>query len=490
MWPPLMPPFFLPLIGSAAGDWLVLRLKGPPCRSEAVSAASDATTAEEASWHQVTDGAPLPVVATDICQWYHGGGDWLPWGNTLPEALLFDGLLPQLPGAGQRHAEPAETPDDPSCDRSDAWLSHRWGQWASGRLGGRCVAEKGGSEPVAGLLAMQGEALVQRLCQLGWCEVAARCQAIIHELGSRVGRTVEPSMAARLGVSWNELMRWCFDLREMPEDVAAKIVAWSEPPSEESASDEADSPPADDRLLQRVRAEQDWEAIEHHAAAVSRLAPELAWGHELLGHVKFRAGEYEAGRRHFSHALRCSVFTDQSVRLRTHWATSGAGRPAKFAAFFLDSPGGNLDSTSGNHDSTGGSEPEQSAEVLVPAKARLEDFPVNAVSPSDFDSLHRLPDSWPLTQYVDLLHRGDSSAVRRSVTEWFSDLAEQAVASRRNEEAIVALIAAGWDLGAEPMNAYVSLVDRLLHACQAADWQPHAALMQAYRQCFQSRYGL
>ena len=45
IWPGLMPPDFLPVLGNMAGDWLCMRIE------------------------------PMGEVA-EIVQWYHGGGDW------------------------------------------------------------------------------------------------------------------------------------------------------------------------------------------------------------------------------------------------------------------------------------------------------------------------------------------------------------------------------------------------------------------------------
>jgi hypothetical protein len=52
IWPGFMPANFLPLIGNTTGDWLCVKV-------------------DESGF------------ASRIFHWYHGGGDWLPWGESL-----------------------------------------------------------------------------------------------------------------------------------------------------------------------------------------------------------------------------------------------------------------------------------------------------------------------------------------------------------------------------------------------------------------------
>ena len=83
IWPALMCCDMIPIIGNQAGDYLCARV-GPE------------------------------NTITEFVHWYHGGGDWIPWGSRLSEALLFDAVRHKLPGPHHRHAEPAET----LCDAS------------------------------------------------------------------------------------------------------------------------------------------------------------------------------------------------------------------------------------------------------------------------------------------------------------------------------------------------------------------------------------
>ncbi|QDV66103.1 hypothetical protein Mal65_52770 [Crateriforma conspicua] len=147
IWPGLMPPDFLPLIGNGRGDWICGR----------VSAAG---------------------TVDRFVHWYHGGGDWIPWGNRLGEAVLFDVWCPLLPGPGRRHAI---EPDDP---RAGACLSgdHPWIQWAAD------AAHPGARELMQFALAqtsLSGDekataslGLADGMIRHGIAEVAVRCEMI------------------------------------------------------------------------------------------------------------------------------------------------------------------------------------------------------------------------------------------------------------------------------------------------------------------------
>ena len=67
VWPGLMSCDLIPLVESTAGDWLCVRV-------------------DENS------------MASEVVQWYHGGGDWIPWGQDIAQAIVFDGYLPDFFG--------------------------------------------------------------------------------------------------------------------------------------------------------------------------------------------------------------------------------------------------------------------------------------------------------------------------------------------------------------------------------------------------------
>ncbi|TWU17934.1 SMI1/KNR4 family protein [Allorhodopirellula heiligendammensis] len=417
IWPPLMPPNFLPLLGNGAGDWLCVRLLDP-------------------------DIAALTGRSTDICQWYHGGGDWLPWGDQLSEALLFDWLLNSLPQSDCRHAEPAsesfdggdEQPHDHDVRPATvAWREHAWGRWVIDRL--PTLAN------IDWVAASDPRHLATDLLNQQLCEIPVRCQLVIDSLASALSCRLTPKIAHDLGLTWNDWMRWCFDLRSMPSEVSSRLQA-------SLGLSSTDFDPAQQR----------WDDVVTHAAAVCQKRPDLSWGHDLLGYAQWSRGDMQDAERAFSNAVRCSVFSDQSVRLRTHWATANDGI-SKFSARFL---------------------------AEMSASSHCGD----SFEPQVQDQLGLLPaviDRACLLEFLGPSSAEDSSSVRQRYSQMLVD--EASVASSPATSARL-LYAAGWDLGAEPMRRYGELLDRYMAACQAAGWSRHERLASVHRDGLKARYNL
>lgn len=96
IWPGMMISDCLPIISNTAGDWLCVRID------------RDSN-------------------ARQIIHWYHGGGDWIPWGNSLAEAIAFDLVADRFPSHGRRYAVAPES-TRPTSDRHsvDSDLYARW----------------------------------------------------------------------------------------------------------------------------------------------------------------------------------------------------------------------------------------------------------------------------------------------------------------------------------------------------------------------------
>lgn len=412
VWPPLMPPNFLPLVGSHAGDWLCLRLVD-----------GENSTSE---------------ITYDLCHWYHGGGDWLPWGSSLAEALLFDQILPYLPASDQRHAIPSPMDSGrPSQPGANAWQD-----WMTRSLPDaiRPIAEE--QRWRAG-----DTDWIDALIEAGVCNVAIACQLVIDALSNELTHRLKPADANRMGIAWNDIMRWGFDLRSLPNEVAQRLR------DEGVAQADAIDP-----------AQQDWQRIEDLCERAHALVPELAWAAELLGYCRLQRGDSAGAKVAFLNSLRCSVFTDQSVRLRTHWATSGSDGMAKFGAYWLCREN---ESSSASWDHASGENGENAFAVA------------NAV-----------PSSILMSEYLDCLQNREGGSVRSRLTSFFLDRAEQNANIGETAEAVRCLYAAGWDLGTEPMTLYADLLGRLVDATQAAGWTSHENLARMHRDCFRKRYGI
>lgn len=411
IWPPLMPPFFLPLIRNRAGDWLCLRLR-------------DANG------------------TTDVCHWYHGGGDWIPWGNRLAEAIWFDAALPQLPSADQRYANPAERPRQ--FDLGDQMARHTWLRWAADQLAiDSSVMAEDNALGRADVLIREHVA-----------EIAVRCQCVIEALANPLQQSITPTLAAACELDWFDLMQQTFDLSAIPETLIRQFEEHSIPAESWSAD------------------HQDWKAVAEHAEAVTTLDPDLAWAHEILGYAQHRKGQIDQAVEAFSKALRCSVFTDQSVRLRTHWATSGSKRPAKWAAYYLNQRevrprvAHAFDGSVGNEE-TG---------------VRKNEAGRSSATASG--SLYRIADVVSLAELMQWYLQPEA---RRVTVNQLRRLASE-IATTNPASAASLAWSAGWDVGAEPMSAYGTLLDELVHYCEQADWPAHAAFAAAHRRCLRARY--
>ncbi|MCC9658021.1 SMI1/KNR4 family protein [Rhodopirellula halodulae] len=403
VWPPLMPPNFLPLVGSHSGDWLCLRL-----------ADGDA----EGSGY-------------DICHWYHGGGDWLPWGETLAEALLFDQLLPSLPASDQRHAIPSPM----EVGRSNNSGGDAWHEWMV-----RCLPDSASHLAANRCWESGSRDWLDPLLQSNVCGAAVRCQLVIEALGNELAKRLKPADANRMGIPWNSIMKWCFDLRTLPHDILTRLKEAG------LATEDAADP-----------GQQDWAKIETLCEQAHLVSPELAWPAELLGYCRWQRGDQATGADALRASIRCSVFTDQSVRLRTHWATSGADGLAKFGAHWLTQTSaddvGSSDSFSRNH--------------------------ANA-----------LPASVEIADYLACLTNREGGSVRNGVTTFLQSQSQRFAAEGNAKDAVRCLYAAGWDLGAEPMSLYAELLNQLIEATRSANWLSHETFAQMHRDCFRKRYGV
>ncbi|MEO1526485.1 MAG: SMI1/KNR4 family protein [Planctomycetota bacterium] len=93
IWPALMPCDLLPLVGNSMGDWLCLRM--------------------------ATDGS-----ASEVVYWYHGGGDWITWGNGLAQALLFAHVRKRLPQGDRGYGPIATESNELLATKFASWATH------------------------------------------------------------------------------------------------------------------------------------------------------------------------------------------------------------------------------------------------------------------------------------------------------------------------------------------------------------------------------
>lgn len=264
IWPGLMPPDFLPLAGNGLGDWLGGRV------------AADNTISE-------------------VVYWYHGGGDCLPYGRTMAEAIVCDVLADRFPGRQLALAIPAEPRSLPLSGQSLRGDAIRWA----------CEHLPAAAAEVF-LADFPAAQTADHLVRSGVAEVPIRCDIALSALDNEVRRRMTPQLAARLRVRWDQqVVRWMFDPGQMPADqIRALAELWGLPP---------------DRWQQ-----PDWGVAAEQCRQVADQRHDLAWVHDILGWASQRQGDISGAITHYQNGALASVFTDQAVRFRTHFDSDRA----------------------------------------------------------------------------------------------------------------------------------------------------------------------
>jgi hypothetical protein len=271
IWAGFMLPDTLPIIGNDYGDWLCLRI------------AANGTVSE-------------------LVQWSHGGGDWIPYGNSLAEGLLYDAAVRVMypHRATFAEAEPAE---------SEVYRAAEWARQFLARRE-RFVPR---FWPVDGerCCAPATRSLLDVLAAAGIAEFAVRRDRILGHLDSPLKSRGESALAHELGVSWEpEFVSWLFDTDRIPAAAREHLV-----------NKIADVP--GDMFA------QDWQAAEAEATAVLENRSDLGWAFDIAGWAAERRGESCLAVRRYLAGLQTSWFSDDTLRFRSHWFDEGYG---KFAA--------------------------------------------------------------------------------------------------------------------------------------------------------------
>jgi hypothetical protein len=209
------------------------------------------------------------------------------------------------------------------------------------------------------------------------------------------------------------LTRWSFDLDLIPENIRRRL-------QQKTGTSVA----------------QDWESAARHSREVCRLAPDLAWAWEISGYAAEKLGDISSAIDSYRRGATCSVFTDQSTRLDTHWT---ARESAKFSV------------------------------------ARLK---------------HHRPDEVQASRYLQILCHPDARQRRVETTAYWSERAQQSSQAKQDREAHRCYVAAAWDLGTEPMSSYASLLSCIAESADASEQYGRAELARTHRRCLRDRYGV
>ncbi len=231
IWAGFMQPDTLPLIGNGYGDWICVR---------------------------VTKDDELG----ELIHWYHGGGDWVPVGYSIHEAILHDWIDRFRPAQKQMLRGAAESIEvNISTEAADA------------------------SEEACGLMEWLQAGLTKSHRGI---EVAN-----LLDLARRGGYAEALEQLVKIGIS-----------------SSASACDYLELLIRRALPDENQS-------LDELPADQ-WKRIEPLCASVIRHRCDLGWAYALAGRAMQVRGKQNLALKTYFRGRLASAFSDQSVRLRIH----------------------------------------------------------------------------------------------------------------------------------------------------------------------------
>lgn len=279
IWPGFMLPDTLPLIGNAYGDWLCGRVD------------ADNTISE-------------------LIYWYHGGGDWIPVGASLAEALLHDTVdhfrpvrSQALRGAQEVHRDETEV----LLSRFDEEVFHSWLTSELSTESSTPPATTGEHLSKMASLLRTGDyvAAVQQMRLCGWAKDAAACDLIEYELQGRISAIANPECAEKLGLAWYpDYVNWMFDTANLPLEVTAAL---------------------EEQIVERVP-QQAWAQAGEIAREVVSRREDLGWAQTIAGWAEERSGNLSQALEYYWSGRQASSFADQSVRLNCHSLSEEKGK--------------------------------------------------------------------------------------------------------------------------------------------------------------------
>ncbi len=380
VWPGFMLPDSLPIVSNDYGDWWCLRA-----------------------------GADNRI--SEVIQWSHGGGDWLPIGDSIGQAVLWDHL--EIYRSRDIEVEHAahEYPARSTPSSTDDLTGSHW-HWLARSLN---IVPAEIEQLANAARDGQYRKVLEELVDRGWSISAAGCELVEIALQGRLSRLADPAMARHCGLNWTpDYASWLFDTRHISPEAR--------------------------RLLQdfapSVEFTQDWDLAERAALQVMARRGDLAWAGDIAGWAAERRGELGQAISRYFENRHSPAFTDQSVRLRSHWF------------------------------------PERYGKFSIAQLARLEDQ-LTVQQRSD--------------PYLNLLLHEPVNRTRTAVRAYWLEQARAAVSRQHYSDAYHLYLLAGWDLGAERMSDYIEIIDELVRCATLAGWDARAAIISTHAHCLRGR---
>ncbi len=283
VWPGLMLPDTLPILGNEYGDWICVRVD-----------------------EQNRFG--------ELIHWYHGGGDWIPVGHSIAEAALHDAVDQFRPRVGQVLRGAAESTEPYHLAEVIQRLqSVPLQSWLTESLGHSTLDDKSLRAVMAALAQKDYAVALKSLEESNWSVEAASCDLIELALQHPIRALSETEIWKRLGMNYEpDFVRWLFDVEQIPYNALHQIqetllsLGW--PPFQPNA--------------------QNWRAAERLAQRVLVSRTDLAWAVDIAGWDAQRRGDFATACKIYFKGRFASAFSNQSVRLRSHGFDSNFGKVA------------------------------------------------------------------------------------------------------------------------------------------------------------------
>ncbi|MCA9192788.1 MAG: hypothetical protein KDB03_13525 [Planctomycetales bacterium] len=273
LWPGMMRPDTLPLVTNNYGDWLSARVDK---NSE----------------------------IAEVVHWYHGGGDWLPVGNCMAEALLHD-AVDHFRGSQPQNLRGAEETLPPN-HREEVW--HRFSNpdfsdWLLQQLPCPGSAEKRVvMEAIAETLQRNDYLGCLRVLQrTKWAEAAVSCDLVGELLTTPMHRVAGKYNFA--DPASNLEHHPLFDLGLVDEGQWRQL--------------------SDRLVINRHEQVQNWDHARQICEQVIRSRQDLGWSFDIAGWAAERCQEVQTALKFYEAGLTATSFSDQSVRMRTYGPAHG-----------------------------------------------------------------------------------------------------------------------------------------------------------------------
>jgi hypothetical protein len=282
IWPGFMLPDSLPLLGNQYGDWICGRVDAD---------------------NQIRE----------LIYWYHGGGDWIPVGHSMAEAVVHDAVDQFRNVRTQMLRGATESRIDSQAGVLLRLTHEPMLEWLVQRLPEReAMPSSVALQSIIDLLSeFKYESALELLDVQGWSVDAVACDRIEACLQLPIVRFASKEVAEKVGLVWFPEYIWMlFDIDRIPASQREKIMR---------AID----------LDRTAWPSQDWRLAGEIADRVRSRRLDLGWATTIAGWYHERQMDIGRAVEVYSSGIQASSFTDQAVRFNSHAESENYG---KFAA--------------------------------------------------------------------------------------------------------------------------------------------------------------